>query len=709
MDPNANYDSFSLPSSGSVGPPVTTGIPPPPMGYGFPPPPPPPPAPMAVPPPPMGYGFPPPPPPPPAPMAVPPPPMGYGFPPPPPPPSAPMAVPPPPMGYGFPPPPAPMVVPPVPAPSSSSASSSLSVDFPSRKSLYSGPSKTSKELGAHHDSGDRFWKEDDRIDETFAATPGAIIKSIHWKFSMSDHVSSAFICSFDFEVNGSVVDNVQYQCRPDVEGYAQCIDKVTTCAIPVPSDGQLKLSIVSKNTVPSGEGSWTWEAGGNVTIELEGSSTPMSVPVSSPPVAFVPSGVPPPPMGYGYPPAPPAPAPSMVPSGVPSASTIVEFPSEKSQYSGPSKSTKTLGEHYSSTSRFWKTDDKIVESFTLSPGARVRSVSWDFEVLDHLSGSFDCSFGLLVNDIEIDRFDFHSTGSGSGYSHRCQKTSSCDVSTVGGSGEVRLSIVSKSTVSPGGGSWTWKPGGKTSIMTVPSSTSSAPTPPMSVPVSSPPVAFVPSGVPPPPMGYGYPPGHSPSLPFGGPPPASSLFTRHDPTKMYYSPFPCAPLPTPISRSSVVLSYPSDTSLVISSSRKSSTPTLSECAASSSQFYHKGDRVKQTFTDVPLSHVTRVEYALSMVDDVSRGDECHFAISMNSREVHRYHFVGGGGKSSIPIAGSFDCDIEIVGGRLEITTKATGDVISGHGSWRWGADGKFTLHGTAGGTSEGKMDFSSNAN
>ena len=120
----------------------------------------------------------------------------------------------------------------------------------------------------------------ERLDQTFVGTGVCRADSSEWVFQMSNFTSgSGYTNDFDVYINDINVGS--YSFAP---GDGNPVNFDLIFLHPGLAVGNAKLSIIAASTVPGGDGSWNWIAGGTVT--LSGSAGPCCAPAPAGMIAW---------------------------------------------------------------------------------------------------------------------------------------------------------------------------------------------------------------------------------------------------------------------------------------------------------------------------------------------------------------------------------------------------------------------------------------
>jgi hypothetical protein len=112
--------------------------------------------------------------------------------------------------------------------------------------------------------GGVFFVAGSAIEKTFTATGLPTVTSSHWVFDMSDVTASGVDNTFDVLINGTKVGSYDF-IGLGVKGGTHHFDLTFGPSAPITGD-TYTLEILATSTVPPGEGSWNWYAGGEVTL-----------------------------------------------------------------------------------------------------------------------------------------------------------------------------------------------------------------------------------------------------------------------------------------------------------------------------------------------------------------------------------------------------------------------------------------------------------
>jgi hypothetical protein len=143
--------------------------------------------------------------------------------------------------------------------------SSVVLDYPSTISQGSGPDYNGP-LGPG--GGGVGFQAGDRLDQTFLNSGFCFADSSEWKFQMSNFTGNT-TNTFDVFINDVKVGSYSFN-----SGDGNPINFDLVFSHPGLAVGTAKLSIVATSTVPGGQGSWNWIAGGTVTLFGSASGCP---------------------------------------------------------------------------------------------------------------------------------------------------------------------------------------------------------------------------------------------------------------------------------------------------------------------------------------------------------------------------------------------------------------------------------------------------
>ena len=147
----------------------------------------------------------------------------------------------------------------------------VTLDFPSSDSTTFSAITGLGTLGSG--GGGVHFHAGDFVLQSFAGTGLATATSSHWLFDMSDLTSPGADNTFEALVNSTVVGTFNFIGQSS--GGTQHVDLTFGPTAPILGENYT-LEILATSTVPSGEGSWNWFPGGQVTLSSNAVPEPSS-------------------------------------------------------------------------------------------------------------------------------------------------------------------------------------------------------------------------------------------------------------------------------------------------------------------------------------------------------------------------------------------------------------------------------------------------
>jgi hypothetical protein len=152
----------------------------------------------------------------------------------------------------------------------------VTLDFPSSDSTTFSAITGLGTLGSG--GGGVHFHAGDYVLQSFAGTGLATATSSHWVFDMSDLTSPGVDNTFEVLINSTVGGAFDFIGQSG--GGTQHFDLTFGPAAPILGDNYT-LEILATSTVPSGDGSWNWFPGGQVTLSSNAVPEPSSLALCS--------------------------------------------------------------------------------------------------------------------------------------------------------------------------------------------------------------------------------------------------------------------------------------------------------------------------------------------------------------------------------------------------------------------------------------------